>query len=143
MLVRRYDHKKEKLVSQMKIGSGPITSSQVLDEVPEIAKLLRSNGIEDAIVYYGWGTRLEINQLWSPIEVKVEDLPAFVRDSVAQGIFSPGNSDLIIEDKARTLNFLLCHESDIHLMTENQKLINETNRHWSEMGYRAGNSVVE
>ena len=122
----------------MKIGTGPITGSQVLDEVHEIATLLRSSGIEDLAVYYGWGSRLEINQLWTPIDIKVEDLPAFVRDSVEQGIFSPGNSDLIIEDKAGSVKFLLCHESDIHLTTENLKLIEETKRHWSEKRYHAG-----
>jgi hypothetical protein len=127
----------------MRIGSGPITSSQVLDEAPEIAKLLRLSGIDDVVVYYGWGSRLEINQLWTPIHVKVEDLPGFVRDSVEQGIFSPGNSDLIIEDKDGTLTFLFCHESDIHLMTKNQELIDETKRHWREKGYHAGNSVAE
>ena len=127
----------------MKIGSGPITSRQVLDEVLEIVRLLRASGIEDVIVYYGWGSRLEINQLWSPININLDNLPAFVRDSVEKGVFSPGNSDLIIEDKAGTLTFLLCHESDIHLMTENRNLIDETKRHWREKGYPGGNSVAE
>ncbi len=57
----------------MKIGTGPITGIQVLDEVHEIAKLLRSSGIDNLVVYCGWGSRLEINQLWTPIDIEVEE----------------------------------------------------------------------
>jgi hypothetical protein len=57
--------------NSMKIGSGPLTRVQILQEIPEIAKVLLSNGIENITVYHGWGAGLEINQLWEPIRSRL------------------------------------------------------------------------
>ena len=115
--------------------TGPLTPAQLLDEVPEIVKLLQSSGIENLTVEYGWGCKLETSQLWQDIEVRLQDLVAFILSSIEKGIYSPGCADLVLQDRDRTFECLFCHESDIHLVTEDDGLITQATRRWLDKGY--------
>src|SRR6185295_17819842 len=115
--------------------TGPLTPVQILDEVPEIVKLLQSSGIENLMVEYGWGCKLESSRLWQDIEVRLQDLVAFIRHSIEDGIYSPGQADLVLQDRDRTFECLFCHESDIHLVTDDDGLITEATRRWIDKGY--------
>ncbi len=117
------------------ITTALISREQIVEEVPEIVELLRAHGIEDVIVEHGWGSGLEIDELWHPIPVKARDLPAFVERATKEGVFLPGSADLTIRNLSRSVQFTLCHESDIHLVTDDNSLIDQTSRHWSEKGY--------
>ena len=115
--------------------TGPLTPVQILDEVPEIVKLLQSSGIENLRVEYGWGCKLETSRLWQDIEVRLQDLVAFIRNSIEEGIYSPGQADLVLQDRDRTFECLFCHESDIHLVTDDDGLITQATRRWLDKGY--------
>jgi len=39
------------------VRNRPLTPVQLLEEVPEIVKLLASNGIDNLVVEYGWGVQ--------------------------------------------------------------------------------------
>ena len=115
--------------------TGPLTPTQLLEEVPQIVKWLQSNGIDDLVVEYGWGCNLEPGQLWQDIEVRLAELAAFIQNSIEKGIYSPGQSDLVLQDRDRTFECLFCHESDIHLATQHGALIAEAARRWLDKGY--------
>ena len=115
--------------------TGPLTPVQLLEEVPEIVKLLASNGIDNLVVEYGRGCKLDPGELWQDIEVRLPDLPAFIQGSIEKGIYSPGQADLVLQDRDRTFECLLCHESDIHLVTDDDGLITEATRRWMDKGY--------
>jgi len=115
--------------------TGPLTPTQLLEEVPEIVKLLVSSGIDNLVVEYGWGCKLNPDELWQDIEVPLPDLPAFIQGSIEKGIYSPGQADLVLQDRERTFECLFCHESDIHLVTEDDGLITEATRRWMDKGY--------
>jgi hypothetical protein len=120
----------------MEVVSGQLSENQILEEVPEIVKLLGRSGLEDVLVEYGWGSRTDTDKLWLDIELQLRELQTFVETSVKEGIFLPGKSDLIIQDKLKTVKFTLCHESDIHLLSDDQPILDLTVRHWREKGYR-------
>ena len=119
----------------MKCVTGHLTPTQLLEEVPEIVKLLASSGIDNLVVEYGWGCKLEPGELWQDIEVRLPDLPAFIQGSIEKGIYSPGQADLVLQDRDRTFECLFCHESDIHLVTDDDGLITEATRRWMDKGY--------
>jgi hypothetical protein len=125
----------------MKIDSCPMTAVQIAEEITVIAQILSANGIEDVIISNGWGAGSSVDELWKPIHVKTSELPVFLNSSIGNGVFRPGNSDLFIEDEAKSFQFFLCHESDIHLKTYNPRLIEQTAEHWAERGYcKRGNN---
>jgi len=116
--------------------TGPLSVAQLLDEVPEIVKLLESSGIDRLLVEYGWGCKLEPGQLWQDIEIPLPELAAFIEASIQQGIYSPGQADLVVQDRDRTFECLFCHESDIHLETEDMSMIEHVNKRWMDKGYK-------
>lgn len=119
----------------MEVVSGNLDEVQMVDEVPEIMKLLSSNGLDDLVVEYGWGSRVDPDKMWTGIDVKTTDLSNFVQRSINEGMYSPGKADLIIADKGRSAQFRLCHESDIHLESDNQLLLDQIGKHWVAKGY--------
>jgi hypothetical protein len=127
----------------MELVSGLLNAKQLLAEVPEIVDLLRSAGVEEAIVVFGWGSKLSADQLWGENRVRVDDLPAFVQSGADAGTFVPGAADLIIRDSAQILEFRLCHESDIHLVTDDEAILDRTTQRWAERGYGGHKSVPD
>jgi hypothetical protein len=115
--------------------TGPLTPTQLLEEVPEIVKLLQSSGIKDMVVEFGSGCKLEAHQLWQDIEIRLLDLVAFIQNSIEKGIYSPGKADLVLQDRGRSFECLFCHESDIHLMTDDDGILTQATRRWMDKGY--------
>lgn len=115
--------------------TGRLTPAQLLDEVPEIVKLIQTTGIKHLVVEFGSGCKLEPNQLWQEIDVGLIDLVAFVQDSIEKGIFSPGQADLVLQDRDRSFECVFCHESDIHLMSDDNAIITGATRRWMDKGY--------
>lgn len=120
----------------MKCVSGPLTPAQVLEELPEIVNLLRLGGIEELLVEFGSGCKLEAQRLWQDTVVGLADLAAFIQRSIEEGIYSPGRADLILQDRDRSFECLFCHESDIHLETEDVSMIEKVNKRWMDKGYK-------
>jgi hypothetical protein len=57
-----------------------------------------------------------------------------VVQSEQKGIFRLGQCDLHIEDRQKTLEFLLCHESDIHFASADQRLVEQIISLWHAKG---------
>ncbi|HLG97214.1 MAG TPA: hypothetical protein VKX49_12955 [Bryobacteraceae bacterium] len=102
--------------------------------VPQIAGLLRSWGYDTLSVTFGYGCNAPTEQLWQPQEVETEQVPAFVQHGVRTGILLLGGCDLHIEDRERTLEFRLCHESDAHFECVQQDRVQEVERRWLKQG---------
>jgi hypothetical protein len=119
----------------MKCVTGPLTPTQLLEEVPEIVRLLESGGIQDLLVEYGSGCKLEADQLWQEIQIRSMDLVAFIQSSIEKGIYSPGQSDLVLQDRDRSFECLFCHESDIHLATDDDGILTQAAQRWMDKGY--------
>ena len=115
--------------------TGPLTPAQLLEEVSELVKLLQSTGIENVVVEYGSGCKLEADQLWRDIDIRLPDLIAFIQSSIDKGIYTLGEADLVLQDRDRSFECLFCHESDIHLMTEDDGLLTQATRRWMDKGY--------
>lgn len=119
----------------MKCVTGPLTSAQLLEEIPEIVRLLASNGVDNVVVEYGWGCKLQTGELWQDISIRVADLVTFIASSIENGIFLPGQADLLLQDRDQSFECLLCRDSDIHLSTDNDAILAEATRRWMDKGY--------
>ena len=112
----------------------PIAPERIAALVPEIVQLLRGWGIDNVTVTYGYECKLPEDELWQPKKMRVEEVEAFINKSVAVGIFRFGECDLHIEDLDRTLEFRLCHESDVHFESVNAALVAQVAAHWHREG---------
>ena len=120
----------------MEIVSKELSAAQILAEIPEIVHAFRRMGLEELTVVFGWASGQEIDRWWHPHFMTLDNLESFVRQHVEDGVFLPGESDLHICDRANAVEFLLCHESDIHLRTEDAATAVTIGQAWDRKGYR-------
>jgi hypothetical protein len=119
----------------MTFVTSPLTRTQLLDEIHQIVGWLQSNGIDDLVIEYGSGCKLEPELLWRDIEVRRADLVPFIQTSIDNGIYAPGEADLVVQDRDRTFECLFCHESDIHLATDDEGILTQAAQRWLDKGY--------
>jgi hypothetical protein len=83
---------------------------------------------------YSVGCAIDDNQRDKEISIPAAKLGKWISDSIERGIYTPGECDIIINDRGR-LSARLCHESDIHIETVNPAVIAECVTRWLEMGH--------
>jgi hypothetical protein len=110
-------------MSQQEVCTEPLSIDQLRESLSEMTEFLLSVGHNHVSVTYGWGCNLPADQLWLPAQIDTAQLESFVQQSVRNGVFVFGCSDLHIEDPQKTLEFRLCHESDIHFGSDDPRLL--------------------
>lgn len=118
----------------MKLASGLRTFEQLWSEVQEIAALLGRLQINDLIVSYGYNGNSDDrydDELYQEIEIKTDDLLGFLSNSIAEGRYHLGEQDFHIQSLSGDVEFLLCHESDVHLETGNAEVASHMRARWA------------
>jgi hypothetical protein len=113
----------------------PLDVARLRARVPEIAQLLNDWRFERVDATYGYGCNLPMNQLWQATEIDAMHLDAFVTDGVRSGIIKIGSCDLHIEDREKTIEFRICHESDVHFESTNKGLVDQVVKLWLGEGF--------
>lgn len=118
----------------MEINSGYIEPNQFWQEVQEVVALFHRFQIDDLVVFYGFGCdrELEVDELYRDIEMKTDKLLAFLSESIAKDYYRLGEDNFYIQSRSLGVEFLLCHESDIHLETENVDVAGCMKARWSK-----------
>ena len=116
------------------IRTEPLNISQLATSVTDITALLQSRDLDSVEVTYGWACKLPEDQLWRPKEIKTQQLQFFIERSVDTGVYQFGRCDLHIEDKQKTFEFRLCHESDVHFESIDQTLVAKVESLWLQKG---------
>lgn len=122
----------------MTIGTQPLTADETWREIDAMITFLRSLAIERVEITYGWGCNaVEIAQ---PVVVAVDDLPLFLQNNIAQGVYHLGEDNFYITGYITgaepSLVFTLCHDADIHFKADNAALEVQLRGEWEARGYR-------
>jgi hypothetical protein len=127
----------------MELASGILTRGQIITELQGTPELLASYGYAQVIVYFGFGSCGNIDELWKEIQIEAEGLLQFAENGERRGLFEPGRSDLYIEAKDGSLLLQFCHDSDIHFRSENEALAAALESRWREKGFAGYRKVGE
>lgn len=120
----------------MELRTGTLTLTQMQDEVDSLIAFLREKSKQDVLVSYGWGCcDLDMDQLYQERPLALLGLSDFITRSVQDGAFRLGDADLYIESADRAVQFVLCHESDVHVTTEDAAVAEEVGAAWVAKGY--------
>lgn len=104
------------------ITSGPVNPGLYRHEIEEIAAFFKQFGAEDLTVFYGFDCDLDPEEWYQEIEIKLDELLGFLSRSMAEEIYHLAENDFHIQSKSLALDFILCHENDIHLTTDNESV---------------------
>ena len=106
---------------------------EIWGEIKAIASFFSLKGIREVEVSYGFSCNT--SRIYEPISVPVDNLDAFIKCSIDQGIYQPGQCELHIEGGEPPMLFVLCHAGDIHFESEAASAKDEIEQRWSEKGY--------
>ena len=71
---------------------------------------------------YGFGCGIHADLTYVTMRIGVGWLDSFFRESIAQRIFVPGESDIFVYAPDRQLSVTFCHEADVHVSAVDQAL---------------------
>ncbi len=118
----------------MKLASGLRTSEQLWSEVQEIAALIGRLQLNELTVFFGYNGSSDDrfdDELYQEIEIKTNDLLGFLSKSMAEGRYHLGDQDFQIHSLSGGVEFLICHESDVHLETDNAEVASHMRARWA------------
>lgn len=116
----------------MEVRTGPLSESQLEQEIDNLAGLLARKGLRELQVAFGWDCNLSIDEMWQYQPVKSAELSSFISGAEERGILTLGKGDLFC--RCENFEFILCHESDIHLESFESRQV-EFEERWFNLGY--------
>jgi hypothetical protein len=103
----------------MEIASNIVGRDEYQRRVVQIVNFLQEVGVDQLLVSYGFGCDCPDDLLYEPTSIPTNQLLEFIQQGTALDYYRLGKDNLHICDENQMLAILLCHESDIHFITEN------------------------
>lgn len=120
----------------MELCSGVLSRSGYLRAVGRVVELLAAAEVPEVVVAYGFGCDCPDEWLYQDILIPSSRLPDFIAEAEAAGYDRVGRDNLYVGVPGGRAEFLLCHESDIHLITEDAGLADRLRAAWLADGHR-------
>ena len=117
------------------IVTNSLSVEKLQESIPEMARFLELVERKRISVEYGWGCNLPTSQLWNPMPMEPSQLEEFFEESRKNGTFTLGSSDLTIRDVEGSMSFTICHESDLHFVSGDKRLLEQVATMWSGKGF--------
>ena len=119
----------------MEIITETLTATQWEQEIGHLIEFLQVQGKRELVVSYGWGCDLDMDDLFQEIPMPLSGLREWMVQATVAGIFTFGESNLHIYSRDKEIEFILGHECDIELTTENRELAQEVASGWKMRGF--------
>jgi hypothetical protein len=113
----------------VELSTGYLNFAQLDAEILNIVDDLLAFGIDTVYITFGFGCERDRAIQWEEIPVAVRGLAQFIADSEADETFELGESDLHI--RGGGVEFLLCHEGDVHCTGNMCPLLAAVRRRWT------------
>lgn len=118
----------------MELCTQVLTATQWEQEIDNLVHTLQVKGKRELIVSYGWGCDLDMDDLYQELLLPLSGLREWIIQAAVSGIFTLGEGTLHIRSQDKEIEVELCHEADIHLMTDNPELAQEVVAGWAARG---------
>ena len=118
----------------MEIATEDLTPLRWEQEIDHLIEFLQDKGKDELMVSYGWGCDLAGDDLYQEVPLLLSHLHEWIKQSMASGIFTLGESILHIYSQDHEISVDLGDEGDIHVTVENKKLTQEVASGWTARG---------
>jgi hypothetical protein len=119
----------------VELTSGILSRADYLRGVERVVDFLRSAGASDVLVAYGFGCDCPEEQLYQDVPMPLDRLLPFMAEGEARDYYRIGQDNLHVKDGTGWVEFLFCHESDIHFISEDAELMERLKGIWLAAGF--------
>lgn len=113
----------------VELSTGYLDFEQLDSEVLAIVEDFQAFDVGTVYVTFGFGCESDLFVQSEEVPVHTSDLARFVADCEADETFDLGGSDLYL--RGGGVEFLLCHERDVHCSGEESPLLLSVRKRWS------------
>lgn len=124
-------------IKNMKIQTGLLNIDQLKTELEIVIDRFKSKNVQQVTVMYGFDCELDQDELYKEITIDVNDINTFIKRSENEGIYKFGDNDFYIMAKPIDMEFLFCHESDVHFTSSDNGIFAQIEQEWEHEGYEA------
>lgn len=112
----------------------PLDTKSLWDELQFTLEWLKSRNIDRVEILYGfpWGIHYYPEDVWTYVEVVISAVMDHIKAVEARGLGLFGDCDF--EVKFGSSVILFCHESDIHLTSDDSEVIRFFRDRWTNAG---------
>ena len=119
----------------MELTSGRLSRDVYLGAISEVVEFLRAAGVEYVLVAYGFFCDCPDEQLYQDVSMPLDRLLSYIAEAEAADFYEVGKANLHVTDPAGRVEIMLCHESDIHFISEDATLVERLKAEWIAKGY--------
>jgi hypothetical protein len=113
----------------IELTTGYLDFEQLDAEVIAIVDDFKAFGVDTVYLSFGFACHRDTLVQSEDVPVRTGELARFIADGEADGTFELGESDLSI--RGGGLEFLLCHERDIHCLGEESAALLAVRKRWT------------
>ncbi len=125
----------------MELTTGLLTQEQMQAELNAILSLVADSQSRDVEIIYGFSC--DVEETYQSISVSVSALPTFISQGWDEGIWQLGKDDFYITTLAPSVQYLLCHESDVHITTAVPQVLHYFTSRWIDKCYKPYRRINE
>lgn len=118
----------------MELTSGLLSRDDYERAVLGVVEFIRSVGVRDVLVAYGFGCDCPDDELYRDLPMPLDRLLPFLAEAEVANYYRLGRDNLHVKDGTGRIKFLFCHESDIHFISEDSKLVERLKAVWLAAG---------
>src|SRR5262249_24318621 len=119
----------------MELTSGILSRDEYLHAVKQVAEFLRTAGVREVLVAYGFGSDCPDEPLYQDVPMALDRLHPFLAKAETADYYRLAKDNLHVNDGTGRIEFLFCHESDIHFISQDRGLIERLKELWLAEGF--------
>ena len=107
----------------------PLDEARLVSEIDAVLRWIEQRPEDVVDLMFGWAYDVPNQWEWQP--VRAGSLRGLLAESAAQGIYGPGRGDIHLRCAERGVEFTLCHESDVHVVSDERTVVDEFVGGWA------------
>lgn len=121
--------------SRVELTTGILSRAEYLRATEVAVEFLRSASVAEVLVAYGFSCDCPDEQLYQDVPLPLDRLLSFMAEGERLDYYRIGRDNLHVKDGTGRTEFLLCHESDIHFISEDAELVERLKGLWLATGF--------
>jgi prepilin-type processing-associated H-X9-DG protein len=119
----------------VELTTGILSRADYIHATERVVEFLRSAGVSEVLVAYGFGCDCLDDDLYQDVPMPLDRLLPFMAEGERLDYYRVSKDNLHVKDSTGRIEFLLCHESDIHFISEDAELVDRLKGMWLAAGF--------
>jgi hypothetical protein len=119
----------------MEIRTDILSRDDYIRAISTIIESLTDSGMHEVLVAFGFGCDCPDEQLYEDVPMPLKGLLSHIDEAERMDHYRVAKDNLHVKDVAGRFEMLLCHEADIHFISDEKMLLDSFMVQWTVSGF--------